>query len=326
MEVSGEELKQAIQKNTAVVVHCSAEWSEPCKQMAAVMKELESIHSSVKFLTVDIEKSPSIQKEHSIQAVPHFLFFNKGCVVDRVEGADPAELVDKLDVFMSANPPKEEQTLTECIEQLLATADVMLFMKGSPEAPQCGFSSKVVDALNAAHIDFSHFDILQDNEIRQGLKDYSVWPTYPQLYVRSEFIGGCDIVMELQEKRQLQQEIVNKTGERVLKETPDQRCERLVKMAPVMLFMKGSPSAPRCKFSSRVVGALNASGIQFSHFDILEDDAVRQALKNYAQWPTYPQLYVNGTFIGGCDIIEELHSKGELHKHITSLLSGTNDV
>ena len=127
--------------------------------------------------------------------------------------------------------------------------------------------------------------------------------------------------MELKEKGQLAQEIVNKAGEGALNESGDQRCARLTKRAPVMLFMKGTPDVPGCKFSTRVVGALREAGVQFSHFDILEDDRVRQEMKHYSQWPTFPQLYANGEFLGGCDIIEEMHAKGELQTTITSRLS-----
>lgn len=133
-------------------------------------------------------------------------------------------------------------------------------------------------------------------------------------------------MLELTEKGQLQHEIVSKTGEQVLNETLDQRCARLTTMAPVVLFMKGTPSAPCCKFSTRVVTAFNEAGIQFRHFDILQDDEIRQGLKTFAQWPTFPQVYANGEFIGGCDIIEELHSKGELCTHMTSHLPSKNDA
>eukprot|EP00955_Chlamydomonas_euryale_P039905 351542-Chlamydomonas_euryale.AAC.2 len=70
-------------------------------------------------------------------------------------------------------------------------------LQGSPEAPRCGFSRKVVDALKGNQIDFSTFDILSDEGIRQGLKEHSNWPTYPQLYVKGELVGGCDIILEM---------------------------------------------------------------------------------------------------------------------------------
>ena len=73
----------------------------------------------------------------------------------------------------------------------------MLFMKGEPDAPRCGFSRQIIGILNQTGVSYSHFDILSDNDIRQGLKKYSDWPTYPQLYVKSELIGGLDIVKEM---------------------------------------------------------------------------------------------------------------------------------
>lgn len=83
---------------------------------------------------------------------------------------------------------------------------------------------------------------------------------------------------------------------------------------PVVLYMKGTPDFPQCGFSAAAVRALNASGAQFAHVNIFEDPEVREALKQYSNWPTYPQLYVNGELIGGSDIILEMHASGELQK------------
>lgn len=78
-------------------------------------------------------------------------------------------------------------------------------MKGSPQAPMCGFSAQVVKILGAVGARFSSFDVLSDNEIRQGVKEYSNWPTIPQLYINGELVGGCDILTELYRKGELQQ-------------------------------------------------------------------------------------------------------------------------
>ena len=80
-------------------------------------------------------------------------------------------------------------------------------MKGTPEAPMCGFSMRVVEILHQLKVKFGSFDILQDEEIRQGIKDYSNWPTTPQLYINGEFIGGADITQELYEKGELQKKL-----------------------------------------------------------------------------------------------------------------------
>jgi monothiol glutaredoxin len=91
------------------------------------------------------------------------------------------------------------------IEQLVKSNDVVLFMKGSVLFPQCGFSSRAVAILDRLGVTFETVDVLQDQEIRQGIKEYSDWPTIPQLYVKGEFVGGSDIMMEMFESGELQQ-------------------------------------------------------------------------------------------------------------------------
>jgi len=91
------------------------------------------------------------------------------------------------------------------IDEIVKTNDVVLFMKGTALFPQCGFSSRAVAILDHLGVPFETVDVLQDQEIRGGIKDYSDWPTIPQLYVRGEFVGGSDIMMEMFESGELQQ-------------------------------------------------------------------------------------------------------------------------
>lgn len=93
--------------------------------------------------------------------------------------------------------------INETIKSQLSENPVILYMKGSPEAPQCGFSAKTVQALMACGERFAYVNILDNQELREGLKAYSSWPTYPQLYVGGELVGGCDIVLELSESGEL---------------------------------------------------------------------------------------------------------------------------
>ena len=83
------------------------------------------------------------------------------------------------------------------IDQTVKSNDVVLYMKGTKEMPQCGFSSRVAGVLNYMGVNFKDVNVLADDTIRQGIKDYSDWPTIPQLYVKGEFVGGCDIVTEM---------------------------------------------------------------------------------------------------------------------------------
>jgi monothiol glutaredoxin len=103
-----------------------------------------------------------------------------------------------------------DATVTDRIKSDLSGNDVVLFMKGSPVFPQCGFSAAVVQVLTHLGVKFKGIDILQDPSLRQGIKEFSNWPTIPQLYVKGEFVGGCDIVREMFESGELQQLLQDK--------------------------------------------------------------------------------------------------------------------
>lgn len=93
----------------------------------------------------------------------------------------------------------------ERIDALVKGQPVFLFMKGTPEMPQCGFSMRAVTILNHLGVDYGTFNVLTDMEIRQGIKDYASWPTIPQLYVNGEFVGGSDLMMEMFQNGELEQ-------------------------------------------------------------------------------------------------------------------------
>jgi len=94
-----------------------------------------------------------------------------------------------------------------------------------------------------------------------------------------------------------------------------EQIKEFVSANPVALFMKGSPDAPQCGFSATVVQILKLAGVQeYAAVNVLADEAVRQGIKEYANWPTIPQLYINGEFVGGCDIVREMYENGELQE------------
>ena len=97
----------------------------------------------------------------------------------------------------------------EQIESIINDHRVVLFMKGTPQAPMCGFSSKTIGLLDTVLDDYNSFDVLSDQDIREGIKEYGNWPTIPQLYVKGEFVGGCDIIREMFESGELKELIEN---------------------------------------------------------------------------------------------------------------------
>ena len=97
-----------------------------------------------------------------------------------------------------------DQSVNDRIKQQIGGDDVVLYMKGTPVFPMCGFSAAVVQVLSREGVKFQSYNILEDQELRQGLKEFSEWPTFPQLYVKGELVGGCDIVREMHESGELE--------------------------------------------------------------------------------------------------------------------------
>ncbi len=128
------------------------------------------------------------------------------------DGKNPFNILGSEKVPVQGGTPVQETNkdaeLTDRIQTLINSSDIFLFMKGSPEMPQCGFSANVISILNSLQINYNTFDILSDWDIREGVKQFSNWPTYPQLYVRGKLVGGNDIIMELHQDGELE-DIIN---------------------------------------------------------------------------------------------------------------------
>lgn len=278
---------------------------------------------NIKFYLIDTEADSLLDlvDQYRINVVPTFICWKGKQEVHRLESMkqpsdiqqfckDSMEKSTKLTAIVVSDA-KMSINIREKLLQLTHSASVMLFMKGKPAQPKCGFSRQIVEILNKHNIKFQSFDILEDEEVRQNLKIFSDWPTFPQLYVSGNFVGGLDIVKEIDSNYNSADEFCKELGiiEIQPPSTFNSLQERLVKLttqAPVVLFMKGSPDSPKCGFSKTICGILDSEGISMSTFDILEDEEVRQRLKEYSDWPTFPQLYVNGNFVGGLDIVKDM--------------------
>ena len=233
-EPSAEAEAEALIGVGACVVNFCASWAEPCAHLNTVFAALAKEHEHLSFVQLDADTFPDLTERFSLETVPAFLFLQSGKLVDSVLGADVPGLVNKvkqhdltaaiaapenttatvggaasggaaaMDISEAAAPPAAApQSLDERLHALTHKASVVLFMKGTPNEPRCGFSRQAVELLKEAKVSFETFDILSDEEVRQGLKTYSNWPTYPQLYGDGKLLGGIDIMKELQEEGEL---------------------------------------------------------------------------------------------------------------------------
>ncbi|KZT73451.1 glutaredoxin [Daedalea quercina L-15889] len=206
----------------ASLINFWAPWAEPCKQMNVVVQELAKKYPQLLVLQVEAEQQSDIAESFEVEAVPAFIILRGHTLLTRISGADATSLTDAIATHAKPKPsikplaqtdaapaaPEREETQEELNERLrsLMTKDkVVLFMKGSPDAPRCGFSRRMVGVLADQEASYSHFDILSDDSVRQGLKTLNNWPTFPQLIVNGEFVGGLDIVQEMVENGELKE-------------------------------------------------------------------------------------------------------------------------
>ncbi|KAK6203439.1 thioredoxin-like protein [Scheffersomyces amazonensis] len=210
-----------------IVLYFHTSWAQPCQTMNQIFKTVadsKASDTSISFLSINADELSEISELFEVSAVPYIILIRNSVILKELSGADPKEFINSLNQFSSSSsatstnptaiPPvasngiqktngaapvqeeESEEALQERLKKLTTAAPIMLFMKGSPSSPQCGFSRQLVAILREHQVRFGFFDILKDDSVRQGLKKFSDWPTFPQLYVNGEFQGGLDIVKE----------------------------------------------------------------------------------------------------------------------------------
>ena len=203
-----------------IALYFHTPWAGPCKTMNQVFKTLadsKESDNSIIFLSINADELPEISEIFEVSAVPYFILIRNQTILKELSGADPKEFIQALNQFSNntnstttsnndnvqasinsttantnsnnttTNAPEveeSEEALNERLNKLTKAAPIMLFMKGSPSSPQCGFSRQLVAILREHQVRFGFFDILKDDSVRQGLKKFSDWPTFPQLYIK----------------------------------------------------------------------------------------------------------------------------------------------
>lgn len=406
------DFNQAILNNfdKLFVILFYADWHEQSKYILNILKSQSKLHPDSIFAYINAE-NPEMAKlveKFTVTVVPTFLFLNGSKEqLYRLENDSPQILSEKITEYEKAHKVSFELKRNEMfpkIEKIISQFPLVVFMKGTPDIPKCGFSQKLVDALRELKLRFAHYDILSDEDVRNWLRLYGKWNTYPQVWVNGKLVGGLDVTTglikegkfqelvkdldikeepesvanrlvgsgpvvaffdETSEKNQGLVDLLKKEGikyksfevskadaalvkalkDRLKVETFPQlvvnkqvvdlaelakegnvekiipssefeltirkKLEMLIKQKPVMLFMKGTPENPECGFSKRTVSVLNKYNADFGSFNILTNPEVRENLKEYSNWKTYPQLYIEGKLIGGCDIVEQLDEMNE---------------
>lgn len=211
--------------STLLIVSFHAPWAAPCAQMATVLSTLASEYPvteppSTSWVKINAEDLSEISEAYNVTAVPFLVLIRNGEVLETVSGSSAVKVRDAIEAHASKigaattanngpvaaagdgegevdteeDPEKKKQELFRRLGDLVKAAPVMLFMKGTPSEPKCGFSRQLVGILRDNAVKYGFFNILADDEVRQGLKEFADWPTFPQLWVDGELVGGLDIV------------------------------------------------------------------------------------------------------------------------------------
>jgi Grx4 family monothiol glutaredoxin len=223
-----EVLLSSLPPTTLLIVSFHAPWAAPCAQMATVLSTLASEYPvteplATKWVSVNAEELSDLSEAYDVTAVPFLVLIKDGLMIETVSGSSAVKVRAAIEKHAKnttatvppagdapngadagavqapepsgpVDPEKQKEELFKRLGDLVKAASVMLFMKGTPSAPQCGFSRQMVALLRENSVKYGFFNILADDEVRQGLKEFAEWPTYPQLWIDGELVGGLDIV------------------------------------------------------------------------------------------------------------------------------------
>ncbi|KAI9808996.1 MAG: hypothetical protein M1825_002285 [Sarcosagium campestre] len=266
-------LQDSNPRSTLHVLNFHAPWAAPCVQMRSILTSLAATYptstpATVTFANINAEDLPDISEDYDVTAVPYLVLLRDGKVVDTLGGSD-ATKVRELVERHAGKPSGGSGGRVGAGGQNGATTPATL-----PPAQKVDASSSPATT-------------------NKNVSAYA--PTLPSASSTVENGGGATGAAA---------ESAAPTTE-ASQEALHARLTNLVRAASVMLFMKGTPSGPQCGFSRQLVALLRERGIRYGFFNILADEEVRQGLKTFADWPTFPQLWVDGELIGGLDIVKE---------------------
>ncbi|KAJ5887980.1 thioredoxin [Penicillium taxi] len=195
-----------------LVLYFYTPWTAFCTQMSATMSTIAlqypaSDPPTISFISINAKELLDIAKEHGVSKAPSVVCLRSDQVLELIRGSDPTKVCDALNRHAGVNvttvltipalkSKESNDALNARLTKLVKAAPVMLFLKGTPDSPMCRFSRRLVRILREHGIDYNYFNVLGDENVREGLKEFGDWPTFPQLWVDGELVGGLDIVRE----------------------------------------------------------------------------------------------------------------------------------
>lgn len=267
-----ESLTSSIPSSALQVRYFHAPWAAPCAQMSTVLEALASTYPAsdppkISFLSIDAEELPEISEAHDVTAVPYIVLQRDGKALETISGGDAIRVRTAVEKHFGLVSETNGGSQLPPPQQVTRPAQQPLLPQ--PTLSNSGAADATQPKTNGSSTSAS-----------RDLSSYAPKP--------SSDVDPSSKPQSSNEPQDLHA-----------------RLTQLTNAAPVMLFMKGTPSAPQCGFSRQLVSILRENSVRYGFFNILADEEVRQGLKEFADWPTFPQLWMSGELVGGLDIVKE---------------------
>ena len=287
-----------------------AEWHAPCSVLRDQMAEMAKVFPLVKFAWANADTAAELVDKLDVQQVPTLaLFHPHKAAPETIENPSPeslSEIVEHQQEFYAKWFEEERKKAYREIEDLVTQQpQFFMFIKGTPEQPKCKFTRKLLELFAPHGYRYKSFDILKDERIRQWLKFYSSWPTFPQVFLAGKFVGGVDIVSELVEAGEFDA-MVPQPAKRL---APADEFKELLAQHKVLAILEGSADSQSTPASQKLAGLLKACSVTYTALDVLHRSDLLKALLG-SQLPSVPCLFVEGQLLGDLARVEALAQAG----------------
>ncbi|TNV78818.1 hypothetical protein FGO68_gene1296 [Halteria grandinella] len=290
-----------------------AHWYRECEIMRRFFEELTQDHHFVKFAWADVDRDKEITKFFKVTAVPFIVMMHPDKQeiekVTETKRSSILEVVTAYEAFYSQQFMKKRKQAFAEIEELLKSYPIIIFIRGSALSPECKQSEVLIDYFQKMEIKFRTVDILSNPQLKEWVKHFSGFPSFPQIFVNGKFVGSAEMVIDMIES----DEFINIIPQECIKTNALERIKVAMAKSPVVLFMKGTPTKPYDGYQQEAIQLLDKERIRYAFFDVMKDPDVRELLKEYSKCQSYPQVFISGQFMGGgLTYMKELDSLGKL--------------
>jgi glutaredoxin-related protein len=276
------------------------------------------LYKHLAFAWVDCEKYTELAEKYEVETVPTMLLFHPHKTeVDKLVNPSPGSLdqeIEKQNEYYKIGLAAEKERVFKEIEVILGSAPLVAFIKGTPTEPKCKFTKRLLAHFSKLEIAvFKSFNILEDPRIRQWLKVYSNWQTYPQIYINKEFIGGIDVIDELVEN----DEFLDVVPKECKKQPPIDIFENMLDSFDLVVLIQGTPENTKCEKSKSILELMSNHSLKYVTVDYesLEGE-VQSHVKSKYNVDSYPYIFLKHSTFGNEEVLKKQIEDGNLESII----------